>query len=119
MNLNAYDELNNIDKTKPWYSPRFKRLYIKGNIIANKRFYKFVKRANVKYNEYEYYLVLTNDYHLDNIKIIRKDDYGRLVINVPTDVINDSHFKVLTNDENIIFELIDSQFDGDVYLLMI
>lgn len=118
MNLNAYDDLKDLDKSKPWYCPKFARIYIKVS-LGSKLYYKFIKRVDVKNNTYGYYLVLTNDYTVANAKQIVVDNYARMKLNVPNIIINDTSLRNIKCDTNIVTELIDNQPDGEVYRLCI
>ena len=111
MNLNAYDDINELDKTRPWYSVSFNRLYIKG--IKARAYYTIVKRFESK--EYVYYLVASDDVHIPNPRNLTKDNYGRYKINVPRNVVAETSLAGLSKDSNINVALVDRQEDGEVY----
>lgn len=111
MNLNAYDDINELDKTRPWYSVSFNRIYIKG--IKTRFYYTIVKRFEGK--EYVYYLVISDDVHIPNPRNLTKDNYGRYKINIPRNVVAETSLAGLSKDTNVNVALVDRQEDGEVY----
>lgn len=120
MNLNAYDNVKEqLDKYKTWYSPKFRRLYSRE--IKFRMFYKFVKRWNETYKRDDYFLVISSSTSniYGNFSISNRDNYGRLKVSVPKEVIEDSILNSMTVDTNVEVKIVDSQPDGEVYQLNI
>ena len=118
MNLNAYDNVKEeLDKHKTWYSPKFRRLYSRE--IKFRMFYKFLKRWNENIKRNDYFLAISM-YNNDN-KFYRteRDNYGRLKVNIPKELIEDSILNSMTVDANVDVKLVDAQPDGEVYQLNI
>lgn len=118
MNLNAYDNVKEeLDKHKTWYSPKFKRLYSRE--IKFRLFYKFVKRWNETIKRNDYFLALSiynNDNSFSRADI---DNYNRLKVYIPKEVIEDSILNSIVEDTNVEVKLVDNQPDGEVYQLNI
>lgn len=118
MNLNAYDDIKEkLDKHKTWYSPKFKRLYSRE--IKFRLFYKFVKRWNETIKRNDYFLALSiynNDNSFSKTDI---DNYNRLKVYIPKEVIEDSILNSIVEDTNVEVKLVDNQVDGEVYQLNI
>lgn len=118
MNLNAYDNINEkLDKHKTWYSPKFKRLYSRE--IKFRLFYKFLKRWNEAIKRNDYFLALSiynNDNSFSRADI---DNYNRLKVSIPKELIEDSILNSIVKDTNVEVKLVDDQVDGEVYQLNI
>ena len=118
MNLNAYDNVKEeLDKHKTWYSPKFRRLYSRE--IKFRPFYKFLKRWNETIKRNDYFLAISM-YNTDN-KFYRteRDNYGRLKVNIPKELIEDSILNFIIEDTNVEIKLVDDQIDGEIYQLNI
>ena len=118
MNLNAYDNVKEeLNKHKTWYSPKFRRLYSRE--IKFRPFYKFLKRWNETIKRNDYFLAISM-YNTDN-KFYRteRDNYGRLKVNIPKELIEDSILNSIVEDTNVELKLVDNQVDGEVYQLNI
>ena len=118
MNLNAYDNIKEeLDKHKTWYSPKFRRLYSRE--IKFRMFYKFVKRWNETIKRDDYFLAISTSNTDGKFSIANRDNYGRLKVSVPKEVIEDSILNSMTVDANVDVKLVDTQPDGEVYQLNI
>ena len=118
MNLNAYDNIKEeLDKHKTWYSPKFRRLYSRE--IKFRTFYKFLKRWNETIKRDDYFLAISTNNTDGSFSIANKDNYGRLKVSVPKEVIEDSILNSMTIDTNVEVKLVDAQSDGEVYQLNI
>ena len=118
MNLNAYDNVKEeLDKHKTWYSPKFRRLYSRE--IKFRMFYKFLKRWNETIKRNDYFLAISTNNTDGRFSITNKDNYSRLKVSVPKEVIEDSILNSIVEDTNIQVKLVDNQVDGEVYQLNI
>ena len=118
MNLNAYDNIKEeLDKHKTWYSPKFRRLYSRE--IKFRMFYKFMKRWNETIKRYDYFLAVSMNNVDGKFSITNKDNYGRLKVSIPKELIEDSILNSIVEDTNIDVKLVDNQVDGEVYQLNI
>lgn len=116
MNLAAYDGIKNIDYSKSWIDPRFRKLY--SMEIPYYNFYSFLTRYNSNLKMNEYYIVMHNDINSELkiyptisrrkvIKINLKDIWNRLFITVPKTTMN------------ITLEVDDIQEDCIIYFINI
>ena len=118
MNLNAYDNVKEeLDKHKTWYSPKFKRLYSRE--IKFRMFYKFMKRWNETIKRNDYFLAISMSNTDGRFYRTERDNYGRLKVNIPKELIEDSILNSIVEDTNINIKLVDDQVDGEVYQLNI
>lgn len=118
MNLNAYDNIKEeLDKHKTWYSPKFRRLYSRE--IKFRIFYKFVKRWNETIKQNDYFLAISTNNTDGKFYRTERDNYGRLKVSVPKEVIEDSILNSMTVDTNVEVKLVDAQPDGEIYQLNI
>lgn len=118
MNLNAYDNIKEeLDKHKTWYSPKFRRLYSRE--IKFRMFYKFLKRWNETYKRDDYFIAISTSNTDGKFGIANRDNYGRLKVSVPKEVIEYSILDSIVEDTNIQIKLVDNQVDGEVYKLNI
>ena len=118
MNLNTYDNVTRkLDKRKTWYPLKFKRLYSRE--IKFRMFYKFVKRWNETYKRDDYFIAVSMTNTDGKFSIANRDNYGRLKVSVPKEVIEDSILNSMTVDANVEVKLVDAQPDGEIYQLNI
>ena len=118
MNLNAYDNVKEeLDKHKTWYSPKFRRLYSRE--IKFRMFYKFMKRWNETIKRDDYFLAISMNNVDGRFSIANRDNYGRLKVSVPKELIEDSILNFIVEDTNVELKLVDNQVDGEVYQLNI
>ena len=118
MNLNAYDNVKEeLDKHKTWYSPKFRRLYSRE--IKFRPFYKFLKRWNETIKRNDYFLAISMSNTDGRFYRTERDNYGRLKVNIPKELIEDSILNSMTVDANVDVKLVDAQPDGEVYQLNI
>lgn len=118
MNLNAYDNVKEeLDKHKTWYSSKFRRLYSRE--IKFRMFYKFLKRWNGTIKRNDYFIAISM--HNTDGKFYRaeRDNYSRLKLSIPKELIEDSILNSIVEDTNIELKLVDNQVDGEVYQLNI
>ena len=118
MNLNGYDNVKEeLDKHKTWYSPKFRRLYSRE--IKFRMFYKFLKRWNETIKRNDYFLAISMNNVDGRFSIANKDNYSRLKVNIPKELIEDSILNSIVEDTNVELKLVDNQVDGEVYQLNI
>lgn len=118
MNLNAYDNIKEeLDNHKTWYSPKFRRLYSRE--IKFRMVYKFLKRWNETIKRNDYFLAVIMNNVDGKFSITNKDNYGRLKVSVPKEVIEDSILNSISVDTNVEVKLVDAQPDGEIYQLNI
>ena len=118
MNLNAYDNIKEeLYKHKTWYLPKFRRLYSRE--IKFRIFYKFLKRWNETIKRNDYFLAISMSNTDGRFYRTERDNYGRLKVSVPKEVIADSILNSIVEDTNIEIKLVDDQIDGEVYQLNI
>lgn len=118
MNLNAYDNIKEeLDKHKTWYSPKFRRSYSRE--IKFRMFYKFMKRWNETTKRDDYFLAISENNADGGFSITNEDNYGRLKVSVPKEVIEDSILNSMTVDTNFEVKIVDAQPDGEIYQLNI
>lgn len=118
MNLNAYDNVTEkLDKHKTWYSPKFKRLYSRE--IKFRMFYKFLKRWNGTIKRNDYFLAISMNNTDGKFYRTERDNYNRLKVSIPKELIEDSILNSIVEDSNIDIKLVDNQVDGEVYQLNI
>lgn len=116
MNLNAYDVINpKIDKKKTWVDVNKQQLLSRE--IKYRQYVTISKRYNKENNNYEYFIILLDDYPQDRTyNKTRKDDYGRIKINLKS-IWKESSLSYYTSDSNVNIDLVDSADDGDIYKL--
>ena len=108
MNLNAYDNVKEeLDKHKTWYSPKFRM------------FYKFLKRWNETIKRNDYFLAISTSNTDGRFYRTERDNYGRLKVTIPKELIEDSILNSIVEDTNVELKLVDNQVDGEVYQLNI
>lgn len=119
MNLQQYDEVNNvIDKNKSWINVASKKLFSRE--IVYKKFAAIRKRYEPSISDDEYYLILCDNIPPGSYCRVYVDDYGR--IKIPMNSIWEEVIKTATNpkkDFSISIEYIESDDDSDTYKLLI
>ena len=114
MNLNIYETLD-IDRTKTWVDPNYKKLYSKE--IKHYAMFTILKRYNPKENCYEFFLVLSDkgdDEHIwDAITLTRS---GIVKVNLT------NYWKLLPfsnqrKEFNVVIEKVEEDDDGVIYYL--
>lgn len=117
MNLSAYDTLTKIDKRKTWLDVT--KHQIISREIKYRNYYTIVKRYNSSATSYDYFIVLCNNKdEVNNFKIVKRDDFGRIKIKINT-IWDNLNLSDITNDVNIKLNLVDEQEDGEIYELVI
>lgn len=118
MNLNAYDDVSPvINKQATWID--INKTQLLSREIKYRKYVTISKRFNPETSEYEYYIIL-----LDNLPANRsytntkKDDYGRIKINLMA-IWFDSSLCTYKHNVNITLKHIEESSDGDVYKLEI
>ena len=114
MNLNIYDDVNYLDRTKTWYNPNSYQIYSRN--IKYYPVYSIKKRFNKQINKNEYYLCLCNDNIDNSFNSTRRSNKGVLSFKVKR-IINDCNLKYIKEPTNINYEVIEEDNDGIVYLL--
>ena len=114
MNLAAYDIVKHkINKNGTWLDSN-KKLLLSREIV-NRKYYTFVKRFDPTTNVTTYFIVLLDYKPNDAITFkTRKDDYGRLKINVGS-IFYESGLSVLKDGSNINIIHTEHNDDGDIY----
>ena len=82
-------------------------------------FYKFVKRWNETIKQNDYFLAISESNVDGKFYRAERDNYGRLKVSIPKEVIEDSILNSIVEDTNIQVKLVDNQVDGEVYQLNI
>ena len=118
MNLNAYDVITQkINKQQTWVDVKKQELLSRE--ITYRKYVSISKRYDKENNVYDYFIILLDYYPQDRpFTKTRKDDYGRIKINLKS-IWSESSLSVYDNDANVELEHIDSADDGDVYKLYI
>ena len=116
MNLYAYDDVSPvINKQATWID--IKKYQLLSREIKYRKYVTISKKFNKETSDYDYFVIL-----LDNCPVNRsythtkKDDYGRIKINLIS-IWNDSSLKQYKENTNISIEHIEHSEDGDVYKL--
>lgn len=116
MNLNAYDDVSPvINKQATWID--INKTQLLSREIKYRKYVTISKRFNPETSEYEYYIIL-----LDNLPANRsytntkKDDYGRIKINL-LPIWNECSLCSYNKNINIELKHIEHSDDGDVYQL--
>jgi|GEM_PF-6583928 len=118
MNLNAYDNITEtLDKQKTWYNPKYRRLYSRE--IEHYRNYNFYKRWNNETNSNDYFIAFSDSLPDNEFKVVPTDNYGRVKLSVPKEIIEDSILASMTVETNVEVKLVDVQHDGKIYHLNI
>lgn len=116
MNLNAYDNINEtIDKTKTWID--IKRKTLISRELSDRSYTCLMKRYNAKTNIVSYFIAML-DTPPKNRKytITKKDDYGRIKINLSS-IWRETYLNQLDSNCNIMIEHVETCGDGDIYSL--
>ena len=82
-------------------------------------FYKFLKRWNGTIKRNDYFLAISMSNTDCKFYRTERDNYGRLKVTIPKEVIEDSILNSIVEDTNVEIKLIDDQIDGEVYQLNI
>ena len=116
MNLNAYDNVTEkINKTKTWVDIRKKQLISKE--IKIRPYISILKRYDIKNNTISYFIATLDTPPLNHTYTnITIDDYGRIKLNISS-IWEKTFLSRLKQNSNISIEHVDSDEDGDVYLL--
>lgn len=116
MNLNAYDNVTEkLDKTKTWVDIKSKTIFSKE--IKYRPYISLLKRYDVRINSSFYYLALLDEPPIDRkYKTTFVDEYGRIKFNISS-IWKETYLTRLGSNCNICIDLVESEVDGDVYLL--
>ena len=82
-------------------------------------FYKFLKRWNETIKRNDYFLAISTNNTDGKFYRTERDNYGRLKVNIPKDLIADSILNSIVEHTNVDLILVDNQVDGEVYQLNI
>lgn len=116
MNLNVYDNVTEkLDKTKTWVDVRKKQILSRE--IKYRPYYCLCKKLLFGSNITEYYIVMLQS-PVEHMKCKRTvlDDYGRIKIRI-SDIWKNTYLSQLKSDYNIGIDLVESDEEGDSYLL--
>lgn len=113
MNLSAYDVIKGINRSATWIDPKYKKLYSRE--IKSRAFYGFAKNFNPNNNEYNYYLILTDNNTDDNTFVRVIDRFKPLKI--PLNRIWLDISVNITNATNINVINVEHSDDTDIYLI--
>lgn len=116
MNLNAYDDIKEkLDKTKTWVDVKRKILFSRE--IKYRPYISLLKRYNSTTSSISYFIAMLNktDDH-KNCKPTITDNYGRIKIRLSS-IWADTYLTHINSNCNIVLNLIESDEDGDIYLL--
>lgn len=114
MNLNSYDNVTEkLDKTKTWIDLRKKIIFSRE--IKYRPYTCLLKRYNAKTNTYTYFIAMLNN-PPENRKynITKQDDYGRIKVSL-TSIWKETYLSRLSNNCNIMCNLVESDDDGEIY----
>lgn len=116
MNLNAYDDVTPIiNKQTTWID--IKKYQLLSREIKYRKYVTISKRFNKEFCDYDYFIILLDDYPSDrSYAITKKDDYGRIKINLAS-IWNQCCLKNYTKNCNISIKHIEHTDDGDIYQL--
>ena len=114
MNLNLYENID-IDRTKTWVNPTYKKLYSKQ--IKQCSMFTILKRYNPKEKCNDYFLVVSNkgdnDHRWDAVTITRS---GIVKINL-SNYWNLLPFFNKHSEFNVLIEKVEEDEDGIIYYL--
>lgn len=118
INLNKYDIISNkVDKNKTWVDIN-KQLLLSREIKYH-RFYILSKRFNYDTNEYEFFIIMSDNKIPEAINSsTNKDDYGRIKLRINR-IFNECGLNLLKEDVNIHIECIDEDEESCSYKLHI
>lgn len=116
MNLNAYDNIiEPIDKTKTWIDINKKTIL--SRIIKYRPYNCLLKRYDNNTNSNVFFIALLDNPPVDKkYKCTVKDNYGRIKINISS-IWKESYISQLKTNCNINIKLVESDTDGEIYLL--
>lgn len=113
VNLAVYDIVKtSIDKKKPFIDINHKTIVCR--FRKNKKYYLIAKRYIKEFNDYDYFIITTND-KIEDAKPISIDDYGRTKFYIGSiwkdlNITSDTNFNITLNivdsdDDNIIYKI--------------
>lgn len=116
MNLNAYDVINpKINKAKTWVDVNKHQLLSRE--FKYRQYVTISKRYNKENNNYEYFIILLDDYPQNRpFSKTKRDNYGRIKISLNS-IWQESSLSYYNFDSNVNVDLVDSADDGDIYKL--
>lgn len=116
MNLNAYDNIKEkINKTKTWTD--IKRKLLISREIKYRPYYSLLKRYDVQKNVVSYFIAMLDKPPLDKVSYnTMTDDYGRIKLNVSS-IWDETYLNKLETNCNICCNLVETEYDGDIYLI--
>ena len=114
MNLNSYDNVTEkLDKTKTWIDLRKKTIFSRE--IKYRPYTCLLKRYNAKTNTYTYFIaMLNNPSENKKYNITKQDDYARIKVSL-TSIWKETYLSRLSNNCNIMCNLVESDDDGEIY----
>ena len=116
MNLSAYDAIYpKVDKQKTWVD--INRYQLLSREIKYRRYVTLCKRYNKEENDFEYFIVLLDDFPYDrDYTKVRLDDYGRIKVSLKS-IWKETILNSFEHDCNITISHIEHTDDGDIYKL--
>lgn len=116
MNLNAYDDVSPIiNKQLTWIDINKNQLLSRE--IKYREYVTISKRFNRETSDYEYFIIFL-DYCPTNRSYthVKKDDYGRVKINLKS-IWNETTLRNYKQNTNIRIKHVEHSDDGDIYSL--
>lgn len=116
MNLNAYDDISPvINKQKTWINIDKQQLLSRE--IKYRKYITISKRFNKDTGEHDYFIILLDECPTNRtFSFTKKDDYGRIKINL-LPIWNECSLCSYNKNINIELKHIEHSDDGDVYQL--
>lgn len=116
MNLSAYDAINpKINKQLTWVDVN--RYQLLSREIKYRPYVTICKRYNKDENDYEYFVILLDDYPYDrDYSKTKFDEYGRIKISLKS-IWKETMLYTLERNVNIDISHVEHTDDGDIYKL--
>lgn len=115
INLNAYDIMESNITTGTWVNPYYRKLY--STELKHFTFYTFMKRYNIKFRRYDYFIVLSNDEIPNAVsRGVTTNKRGNIKLDVST-IWNTTSLAKLRKETIVSVELIDEDEESAVYYI--
>ena len=116
MNLNAYDNITEkLDKTKTWVDIRKKKLFSRE--LSNRCYTCLMKRYDAKTSVVSFFIAMLDTPPTDmKYTYTKRDDYGRVKIDLSS-IWHETYLSQLDSNCNVMIDLVESENDGEIYLL--
>lgn len=112
MNLNAYDKFE-INKDKTWINTYYKKLYSRE--IKYRSYYTFLTKYNQNLNSYEFYIAFSDNFD-SKVNVHKPYKKGKTIL-VDLNPIWNKIPIYKKFEYEIDIELVDTQEDGEIYLI--